>query len=71
MTMQSILAGYTPETEFCQQLNISPRTSRNMRARGEAPTYITIAGRVLYSNAGIQEWLVNREKKPVRARRSA
>jgi hypothetical protein len=74
MTMnqpEHILEGYIPENEFCDQLQISPRTSRNMRTRGEAPTYMTIAGRVFYSLAGIREWLINREKKPTRARQAA
>ena len=68
---EHILEGYITENEFCDQLEISPRTSRSMRARGEAPTYVTIAGRVFYSIAGIQKWLTNREKKPVRTGRAA
>jgi hypothetical protein len=71
MNEPKLLEGYISEEEWCKQFGICKKTARNMRDRGNAPPYIEFARQIIYSVSGTREWLASREKKPVRARRTA
>jgi hypothetical protein len=59
-----ILAGYLDEPEFCRQLNITPRTARNWRQRGDGPPYVQIGRDIIYPIDGFRGWLKKREIDP-------
>lgn len=63
------LAGYVPDVEMATIRNVSPRTLRSERQRGDGPPYVKAGKKIYYPLAGFREWLKSRERQPVRSAR--
>jgi len=61
------IAGYSPELETAEALNVSPRTLRKWRRQGVGPPYVAIARRFYYSDEKRDAWVKSREVIPVRS----
>ena len=64
----SILSGYLPEKDFCDQLKITPRTARGWRQQMLGPPWIKVRREIYYSKPGTAAWLKDLEVSPARRR---
>ena len=69
MSEQNILSGYLSQDELAAQLGIAVSTLEKWRCEGLGPAYTRASRKPLYSIAGVQQWLRDREQKPPRERR--
>jgi hypothetical protein len=60
-TKSEFLGGYVPEPEFCQDLGISPRTSRRYRDQGLE--YTTAGGQILIHPDDFRKFLESRKRQ--------
>jgi hypothetical protein len=45
-----------PEGLFCQKCDITKRTAREWRARGDGPEYMRLGRQIFYRRSRIQRW---------------
>lgn len=67
----SFLDGYISEREYARQRGVSVRTAQRDRQLGDAPPFVVLGKKVFYRLAGLEQWLLKRERAsvctPVRA----
>ena len=63
---KALFADYWSEAEFANERNLSPRTLRSERARGEGAPYVVDGRRVYYPIEKARAWLLHKERTPVR-----
>jgi predicted site-specific integrase-resolvase len=64
MSEQStILSGYLDQDELAAQLKVSASTLERWRCEGRGPPVTRLSRQPIYSIAGVQQWLKDREQK--------
>jgi hypothetical protein len=64
-----LLGDYVTEEQMADARQVTRRTLRAERHRGEGPPYVKTSNKVLYSADGFRQWLKSIERRPVRERR--
>ena len=61
--MFKLLNEYYTDAEFCEELNIKPRTSKRYRDERIGPPVTYIKGLPYYRKESTRQWLLSREGK--------
>ena len=61
--MSELLSDYYSDAEFCEQMDIMPRTSKRYRDERIGPPVTYIKGKPFYRKVSIRKWLLAKEGK--------
>lgn len=66
-----LFEGWMPESEMAAQRDVTTRTLRSERRRGDGPPWVRIDKKIFYSIDGFREHLKRHERQPPRARKAS